>query len=366
MRLYRKNITRNAINQRIRFHQVDRDAIIWDIDETNYIASVRIQGSNVNLKCPYHRVNRHRPDYLKKGGCVQIRHKRGLRGYAEIVGPGRAIPSPVTGASELPTRSSTNEILTGMSLTELDPASMNLILSSGTFRYDEVIYTYIGSEDGYYIMQDPAVLVMGNNPETMGDGWSTVTIPTAPSTGYGRYDIIVVGIDGDADIVEGTPALLSTEPTMPSTPSDHILVNYVFIYGGQTEVDQSMIGKNWSAPIAEEVTCNVTGDVDGNGRILYQNAAEITLTITAVDQYGQAFNGGNVACTCTLYCDDGEVYGLLSDWRSDYARAQYSSQLQFKYRRNDPVASDDESPVFSIESDTGNFSYATTVIALTS
>jgi len=214
-------------------------------------------------------------------------------------------------------------------------------------------------------MDDPPVLVMGNNPVVMGTGWSTVTIPAAPSAGYGRYDIIVVGIDGDADVVEGTPALLSTEPTMPSTPANHILVDHIFIYGGQTTVDDSMIGKSWSAPIAQEVTCNVTGDVNGNGEILYQNAATITLSISATDQYGQTFDAGNVTCTCTLYCDDGEVYGLMTGWRSDYAQAQFSTSLSFQYRRNDPVASDDQSPVFAIQSETGNFSYSTAVVALT-
>lgn len=366
MRLYRKNFTRDVINQRVRSHTVDRDGIVWDIDETNHIASVRIQGSNINLKCPYHRVNRHRPDYLKRGACVQVRHKRGLRGYAEIVGPGRAIPSPVSGESQLPVRSSVDAILSGLELSETDPTSMNLILDSGTFRLDDTIYVFTGSEDGYYLMDDPPVLVMGNNPVTMGEGWSTVTISAAPSAGYGRYDIIVVGIDGDADVIAGTPSLLSIEPTMPSIPSDHILIDHIFIYGGQTAVDDSMIGKNWSAPIAVEVDCALSGDINGDNQLLYQNGAEVTLTITATDQYGQTFNGGNVTCTCTLYCNDGEVYGLMTGWRSDYAQAQYGTSLIFKYRRNDPVASDDESPVFAIESSTGNFSYTTVVIALTS
>lgn len=366
MRLYRKNFTRGLINQRIQAHAVDRDAIIWAIDDTNRLASVRIQGTNTNIQVPYHQVNRYRPDYLKVGACVQIRHKRGIRAYAEIMGPGRAIPTPVTGGAQLPTRDSVDAILTGMELEELTPLSMGYSLSAGTFRYNNIIYVYVGSEDGGYLMTDPPTLLMGSNPVVMGTSWSTVTIPAAPSAGYGRYDLIVVGTDGVADVVEGTPALLSTEPTMPSTPSGHILVDHIFIYGGQTTVDDSMIGKSWSAPIAEEVTCDVTGDIDGSGRILYTNGAEITLTISAVDQYGQAFDGDNVTCTCTLYCDDGEVYGALTGWRSDYAQAVFDSNLQFSYRRNDPVASDDQSPVFSIQSETGNFSYSTTVIALTS
>lgn len=366
MRLYRKNFTKDLVSQRIRSHTVDRDGIVWDIDETNYIASVRIQGTSTNLKCPYHRVNRHRPDYLKKGACVQVRHKRGLRGYAEIIGPGRAIPSPSAGESQLPVRSSTDAILSGMDLAETNPESMDLVLDSGTFRLDDTIYVFVGSEDTFYVMQDPPVLVMGNNPVTMGEGWSVVTISAAPSAGYGRYDLIVVGIDGDADVVTGTPSLLSTEPAMPSTPSDHILVDHIFIYGGQTEVDDSMIGKSWSAPIPSEVTCVVTGDVDGDGQILYSNGAEITLTLSSVDQYGQTFNGQNATCTCTLYCDDGEVYGAMTGWRSDFAQAQYSTSLVFRYRRNDPVAADDQSPVFTFESEDNNFSFSTVVIALTS
>lgn len=365
MKLYRKNFTRGLINKRIESHTADRDAIVWDIDTTNSIASVRIQGTNTNLKVPYHRVNRYRPDYLKIGACVQVRHKRGIRSYAEIIGPGRAIPTPVSGAAQLPVRDSVDQVLSGMELAELNPLSTGYSLSSGTFRYDNTIYVYVGSEDGAYTMIDPPVLVMGNNPVIMGASWSTVTIPAAPAAGYGRYDLIVVGIDGVADVVEGTPSLLSTEPTMPSTPADHILVDHIFIYGDQTTVDDSMIGKSWSAPVAEEVTCVVTGDVDGNGQILYQDGATITLTISAIDQYGQTFDGDSVTCTNTLYCDDGEIYGLLTGWRSDYAQAQLGTTLQYQYRRNTPVAADDQSPVFSIESETGNFSYATTVIALT-
>lgn len=367
MRLYRKNFTRGLINNRVRTHDVDRDAIVWDIDESNHIASVKIQGTNTYLKVPYHRVNRYRPDYLKKGACVQIRHKRGIRGYAEIVGPGRAIPSPVAGAAQLPVRSSTDAILSGMGLDESDPLSMNLTISSGTFRLDETIYAFVGNGSGFYTMSDPSVLTMGNNPVVMGANWSTVTISAAPSAGYGRYDLIVVGIDGDADVVTGTPMVLTSEPAMPDTPADHILVDFIFIYGGQTTVDNSMIGKRWSAPIAEEITCDVTGDLDGNGWILYQNEATITLTISAVDQYGQAFDGDYVACTCTLYCNDGEVHGALgSGWSSESAQAQFSSTLVFQYRRNNPVAVDDESPVFAMESSSGNFSYTTTVLVAAS
>lgn len=357
MRMYRKNFPRNMMNKQIRSSSYDRDGIVWDIDTTNKLASVRIQGSNTNIKAIYSRVTHERPGFLKKGSCVRIRFKRGNHGYVEIIGEGRSIPTPVDGTSDLPVRSSVNAILSGFDITEINPLNMNYRVSGGTFRYNNQIYSFTSVGDEYYLMQDPPILVMGADPVVMGTSFGNITIPTAPAAGYGRYDLIVVGIDGIVDVVEGTPALLSVEPTMPSTPSGHVKINHIFIYAGQTEVDESMVGKNWSAPIAQNITAVISGDVDADDHVLLQDGATATIVLSATDQYGQVFDGNNATITMTLETNDGEVSGSLTGIRSDYAQSRYNSNVSFSYIRPTPASANDQSVALTFESDQDNFSY---------
>lgn len=357
MRLYGKNFNRKVIDRRVRASVEERDAIVWDIDESNHLAYVRIQGSNVNIKCHYHQVMLDRPVYLKKGSAVRIRHKRGIRGYTEVIGTGRAIPTPISGESELPVRSVVDEILSGMIISDSSPPSMNVQITTGSYRLNGAVYTYAGLDFEYYTMQDPPQLVMGINEVTMGSSWPIITVPNAPSTGYGRYDIFVVGTDSVVDVVEGVQSPLSQEPTMPSAPSNHVLINHVFIYGGQTVVTQDMIGKMWTAPRATEIEEAISGNLDEWGYVLFQDNAQIQVTLTATDQYGQAYNGDYLPIDLTMHNESGAIRGTITTTWGSTAQSYFGSSMVFYYRREATVGTGDDSPVISIQASDGSFSY---------
>src|SRR5512137_812697 len=99
MRLYGKRYAKKFIDRRVRLKTETRDAIVWDIDYLNYVAKVKIQGSNEYVMAHFPRNWKETPYWLKKGNAVAIRHREGVKGYIEVIGEGRAIPTAVSGSS---------------------------------------------------------------------------------------------------------------------------------------------------------------------------------------------------------------------------------------------------------------------------
>ena len=79
-----------------------RDAIVWDIDESNFLVRCKIQGSNEYILCYYPRNWQTLPPWCKRGNAVRIAHRGGIRGNLEVIGNGRAIPTPIAGADQFP------------------------------------------------------------------------------------------------------------------------------------------------------------------------------------------------------------------------------------------------------------------------
>ena len=71
-----------------------RDAVVWDFDDANKIVRCKIQGSNEYILCHYPRNWQTLPSWCRRGNAVRIAHKGGIRGYMEVIGHGRAIPTP--------------------------------------------------------------------------------------------------------------------------------------------------------------------------------------------------------------------------------------------------------------------------------
>ena len=97
MRLYGKRFVKNYVDSRVVRKTEMRDAVLWDIDWSNYVARVKIQGSNQLITAHFPRNWKKQPYWCKEGNAVRIIHRSGVRGYVEIAGEGRAIPSPVQG-----------------------------------------------------------------------------------------------------------------------------------------------------------------------------------------------------------------------------------------------------------------------------
>jgi hypothetical protein len=341
-RMYNKRVGVNAIDKRMRKRVSERDAIVWSVDEANDIVNLRIQGSDKNLVAHYHQVLNAVPRYVKPGAAVRVRHRRGNKGYVEVTGTGRAVPTPVGIGSSFPVVGLTDVVLSGMEVLATDPLSMTVRVNPGTYRLDNTLHVWSKTNNFYYVMNDPAPLLMGTDPVYMGAQYYVVTIPAAPSTPqYGRYDILVVGPhDDEIDVVSGSEVNLSTtEPTMPSTPANHVLVEWIFVMYGDTTVDSSMIGKSYQSPGPETITISLSGtwvDVDDqltwNPSTPPQPFADIQISVT--DQYGGSYSFGGARGRLTLSGGFGQVYGSYSGWRSDYAESSHSASVSFKYERD--------------------------------
>ena len=375
--LYGKKVGRHRIDNRVRKRVEERDAIIWQIDSANDIVNLKIQGSDTLIKAHYHQVIHTFPGYLKVGAAVMIRFRRGNRGFVDVIGSGRAIPTPVDEGSPMPPISLADMIISGMEVTATDPATLSVAIASGVFRISNRLYVFSGTDNFFYIMNEPAPLIMGDDPVIMGGQYYALTLPAAPSTpGYGRYDLIVIGTDSVLDVVSGVEVNLSTTaPSFPTIPSGHILVAWIFVRYGNTVITQSMIGQNYSQPNAESWTVTLTGGQVGYYNdtypyVLAWNSSLIIpivqpscgIVIVAIDQYGHTMDFGGARATLTKAAGYGRVRGGYTGWDSTTAESRAGTSISFNYERAQPEVPEDPDehyPVFSMRVE--GFSMAFTI-----
>jgi len=369
-RLYGKKVGIGVIDRRVRKRVEERDAVVWSVDSANNIVNVKIQGSDTLLKSHYHQVLTAAPSYLKPGAAVTIRHRRGNKGYVEVIGTGRAIPTPIGAGSSLPSVDLTDVVLSGMEVLATDPTTMTVRVNPGTYRYNNGLYIWSETNNFFYTMDDPAPLLMGSDAVTMGGQYYVVTIPAAPATPkYGRYDILVVGPhDNEIDVISGTAVNFSTTvPTMPTVPSGHVLVDWVLVFYGDTVVTDDMIGKSYSSPIYSSVDISISGswvtvddELEWNPTPPPQPYCDIVITV--YDQYGTVWNFAGMRGKLTNMGAFGQVYGSYTGWRSDYAESYVSTTGSFKFER-DQSASESSVPLLY---EVGGYAYSFVLVLLDS
>lgn len=286
-----------------------RDAVLWTI-LSDSSCQVKIQGSNELITCHFPRNQKARPSWLRVGNAVRISHRGGVRGYIEVSGQGRAIPQPVLG-SALPTQGTTGDgIVSGMIVSQSVPASLIVQIASGSFRINETIYNYAGGNSG--------------------------TLNAAPSAGYFRYDLLVIGANGVIDYIVGTPA--TSNPQMPATPADHVLLNFILRVAGDTAIPAERIGIVWTVPRATSVTLTYTTPFPWDELNDYP---ETTITATVYDQYGRTIGAptGGWHVTFNKIVGTGQVYSSTSGYDDTEVEATISSgsSTTFKYQRNQTV-----------------------------
>ena len=363
-RMYNKRVGVHAVDKRVRKKIEGRDAIVWSIDAANDVVNLKIQGSDILYKAYYHQVLNAVPNYCRVGAAVTLRHRRGNKGYAEVSGTGRAIPTPTVGGSALPVIPLEDMILSGMTVFATEPTAMWIGVNAGTYRMDNTLYVFSEANNFFYLMDDPPPLIMGTDNVNMGGDYFAVEIAAAPGTpAYGRYDILVVGPhDGLIDVVTGSAVNFSTTaPTMPTTPVDHVLVGFVLVQYGDTVVTDDMINRSYSSPGPEEVTITISGDFVNVDQELLWNAAappqySCIVTITAKDQYGTAWNFGGVHGTLTKVGGYGQMYGTYTGWDEDSAESNAMASVAFVYMRDQTEP--EFSPIFVYE----HIGFATTFV----
>jgi len=352
-RLYGSKFYNRSLEKRFRVHAESRDAIVWDFDDSNKLVRCKIQNSNEYILCHYPRNYQTLPPWCKRGNAVRIAHKGGVRGYYEVDGHGRAIPSPIAGAEQQPDPQDLYEgVVTGGDVIPWDGDLMGIEIGATTYRIDGVDYS-LNLTGGYAIMGDGQLGLMGSASgfSIMGAGNLHITLDPAPSAPNSRYDLLVVGTDENLDIIKGSAA---ATPVMPAIPADHIKIAHVLILGGMTEISDFHINGTFEERQLHSVVWTPTS---GTGTITagefvwhpsndYPNC---NLNVSFRCQFGWTLSLASTTLTLTKLVGIGQIYSSDSGWQSNTVTQAITtaSGYTFKYERDQPGA--EFSPVFQLE-----------------
>jgi hypothetical protein len=339
MRLYGGRLINSSVRRAVTERAELRDAVVYDVDTTNRYCRVKIQGSNTYIKAYYNENWGGAPEWVKPGNAVRITHPGGNKGRIEVVGHGILLPTAIPGGSVTPAPTTPGDtILTGCVLSCANPASMSASVSTGTYRIDGVTYTvgalYLGDADIFF----------GRADIFFGGSGASVTLDAASAT-YFRYDAIVVGDDGTVDVVKGSNA--SGEPTMPTTPADHVRIGWVLLYPGMTEITQADINRTYSGPIVSAMPVVVADDTLewGIGQPT-PDEMSTTITVSMRDQYGRVMTYSGYELTITFSRGNGT---LSYDGHSSTTSLTFtfSGTATITYTRD--ADSGESSPLFLID-----------------
>ena len=349
MRLYGKRYSKQFIDRTVKKKTENRDAILWDFDWTSNTARVKIQGSNKYVYAHFPQNWRKQPYWAKEGNAVRIRHKQGLRGYVEIVGEGRSIPTPMEGGIFPPAADLPDAILTGLEMSAAIVPTLGVVVTTGTFRINNTVYSHSPDIAGYIVMDDPAPMIMGSN-DIMGVGEIAVSFDTAPVVdGEFRYDLVAIGEDNTLDYITGE---VSTTPVKPDIPVNHLQVGgYVLVRFGDTEINNSDIGIDWKASTPTYITTeleSIVGSGTLSGEIFFQYVAsgeagyptpEITVRVGVKDQYDLDLTPGAGTYTVSLErtAGTGDVHSDDDGYSNLVSQAFSAYYYDFKYRRDETI-----------------------------
>jgi len=310
--------------------QETREAILWDILASQRICRCKIQGSPEYIIAHYPQNWQTAPSWLKKGTSITILHSGGDRGRMEVFAIGGAIPTPVSGNQLPDVDSGYNGIISGCYVTSCrGNPRMAVLIETGSFKISGTVYylTAIKMQDGAnYYLSDGGLI---------GEVAAVKTINAAPAVGLFRYDLISVGADCVIDYTAGTA---SSTPVKPDVASSHVALAYILIIGGNTEINDTDIGHEWTQPSAHSITMTID-DED----LIWTDPASVTITLEVFDQYNNPYSASNFF-TLEIIGGNGIIH---SDWTGDSSTKVEQpvtvSSYAFTYTRgkNDPG---DESP----------------------
>ena len=292
MKLYSKRFVQRSIDKNINAKQETRDAILWDVLD-NYTCRVKIQGSDEYVIAHYPRNWKSTPYWLKKGNAVRILHRGGNRGYVEVIGEGRAIPTALSGSSTPDEADLPDGVVSECTITSMKTA-MGVIFSGGTFRINGTVYTL--SVNDQYLLFDSEDYVLYDSEDDYkfflpDSGDITMYMDAAPSVGQFRYDAFCVGIDGVIDYIKGTA---SSTPTKPIITADHVLIgDYILVCGGATVIENKDIGRQWTTPYASSIDINI--ESSGISYNVTSSETEADIVLKIFDQYGNVYSSSTQA-----------------------------------------------------------------------
>jgi len=371
-KLYGRKFAHRFVDKKMKPKAETRDAIIFEVDEDYYVCKCRIQGSSEYVDAYYPRNRATIPKWMKPGNAVRILHRTGVRGYAEVIGHGGAIPMPMAGYPSHPPISGVgNHIESGLEITVV--GCLTVHIGSGTVVIEGETITMTGSESGYPIMDEsnPEMTMheiyppadMGdpagtdywtmNEEDSSGDAYpeavtmSEVFAPMTIGVGGGyfdidpldlggqahfRYDTFQVGSDGIIDYVKGEESYGSA-PTPPAVDGGHVQIGpYILIVGdpdGGTQcLTDANVGWVWTEPIASGV------ELDYNPEMQWATSYA-SISVNVINQYGYTYADPRTY-TATLVRGTGQIctaYGGTCDDDSIVVNSS-SGGAGFQYNRD--------------------------------
>jgi len=289
MRTYGKRLIRGAADKATKQAAESRDAVLWDVLLAERVCRCKIQGSSELVIARFPQNWATVPEWAKPGQAVRIAHRGGIRGYIEVVGFGRAIPTPVSG-NATPTPDTPNDAILAGCLIKAIPqtARMSVYVTTGWARFGGVEYMVPA-----VTMAVGSVFKM-NMGIAMGEAAGVFNI-SAPSAGQFRYDLF--SLSPSLIVTKTAGAAFTTVESKPALPSGHLPIGYLLMRGGQTVITAADIGQIWSAPVPASIATTAT-----------DNGTTWSIVASVKDQYGNAITtslGWNI--TATIASGDGSI-----------------------------------------------------------
>ena len=245
MRTYGKRMIRGAADKATKQAVESRDAVLWDILTEERVCRCKIQGSSELIIARFPQNWAAVPEWAKPGQAVRISHRSGIRGYIEVVGFGRAIPTPVSGSAS-PTPKTPNDVILAGCLLKAIPQTprMSVYVTTGWARIDgeEMAVPAITMGAGSAFRMDMGI--------AMGEAAGVFNI-SAPSAGQFRYDLFSLSPSLVVTCTAGA-AFTSTE-SKPALPGGHLPIGYLLVRGGQAVITATDIGQVWSVPVPASI-----------------------------------------------------------------------------------------------------------------
>lgn len=361
MRFHKKRTVRPYVERKVKVKTETRDAVIWSLDETQRIAWVRIQGSDELINAHFPQNQKVLPSFARQGNSVILRHREGQRGYVEIIGEGRAIPSPIDGISHPGPIDLEDVILSGLDMYPTTPAQMGVYITNGSYRIGGTIYYFVTEQLDYIVMDDPAAMAMESSTNyILGAGNFTVAIePGCASSGEWRYDLLQIGTDSVIDYISGECA---AGPDFPNVSDNHLQVgDYIFVSWETSAIEAYNIGHTMDVQEARWLTMDFTAIAPAvfdamppvfrycaDGACATYPNPECYVNVNIKDQSGlECFPGGaGFNLTLTKSAGTGTIYSEDSGWGSTTA-VQFltdAGTYAFRYKRDETIT--ETSPVF--------------------
>lgn len=278
MRSNSNKLIRNILEKRIAAHKETKDCIIWEVVPQNRKARVRIQGSSKDIWASYPQSWEQTPPWLKAGNIGKLCFTGGVRGRIELIGTGQLRPTPYDGTPAMPDTGNGGDDLLSGGLVYPIPLSprMAVMVATGGYRINGTAYAL-----GPKIMGVGGTMYMGDGCP-MGTTAAIVNIDSVAS-GYYRYDLICVGVDGVVDYVKGTATASGTEPALPAVPADHVFLGRVFVYPGLTAITANELSAYYTPPVVTNIVMSASPSTFVGGDPILVN---LSITATLKDQYG--------------------------------------------------------------------------------